>query len=245
MSNMFKANSRFSSLIDDIPTSNKKENKKENKNITYQEDKFNSFKSGRRDDNFRSYEDKERDREKYKKEKENEIKIQKEFEEREKERKKQELLSSNNFPELIKIIKNDNTTKGINMNFIEKINTKTEIKNNIDPDLVNLKPGWLLIKKDKNTGKIIMKNHPENTFFFEKELEKSENEICYDIVDSLVRLHEKRTEKYIELYGYDIWEKMFKFPNWNEDNYSDDEDENENEEYEEETNIYENEEYYN
>ena len=43
---------------------------------------------------------------------------------------------------------------------------------------------------------------------------------------------------YIELYGYDIWEKMFKFPNWNED-------ENENEEYEEETNIYENEEYYN
>ena len=38
---------------------------------------------------------------------------------------------------------------------------------------------------------------------------------------------------------------MFKFPNWNEDNYSDDEDENENEEYEEETNIYENEEYYN
>ena len=23
-----------------------------------------------------------------------------------------------------------------------------------------------------------------------------------------------RTKEYIDLYGYDIWENMFKFPNW-------------------------------
>ena len=252
MSNIFKTNSRFASLIDDIPEAKKKQEhkkkeykkeKKEEENIIYKEDKFNSFKSETKRDNFRPYDEKERER--YKKEKENEIKIQKEFEAREKERKKQESLSINNFPELCEDKKNT-IIKQNNMNFIEKIKNeiKMEIGNKNDPDLVKLKPGWILIKNDPKTGKSIIKNHPENTFFFEQEVEKLDKEISYEIIDSLVKLYEKRTEEYIELHGYDTWEKMYKFPNWQEENYSD-EDEIEYSEEDDCDILYENDEYYN
>ena len=168
-----------------------------------------------------------------------------EFEAREKERKKQESLSINNFPELGED-KKKTIIKQNNMNFIEKLNSENsneiDNKNDIDSDLVKIKPGWVLIKHDQKTGKTIRKNHPEDTFFFEQEVEKSDKEVVYDIIESLVKLHEKRTEEYIELNGYDTWEKMYKFPNWQEeDNYSDDD-----EYYEEDSYLlYENDEYYN
>jgi hypothetical protein len=245
MSNIFKTNSRFASLIDDISESKKKENRKEEEtNLSYKEDKFNSFKSERRSDNFRLYDEKER--EKYKKERENERKIQMEFEEREKERKKQELLNINNFPELV-VFKKNEIDKQNKMNFIEKINNENqiEIENNIDPDLVNLKPGWILIKNDPKTRKTIIKNHPENKFLFEKEVEKSDKEIAYYIIDSLVKLHEKRTEEYINVYGYDTWEKIYKFPNWDEEENNSESESDLDEDYEDNHDIYENDDYYN
>ena len=55
------------------------------------------------------------------------------------------------------------------------------------------------------------------------------------IADAVLELF--RRAEYIELYGYDTWEKMYKFPNWQEEeNYSDSEDETdeEEEEYEDE-----------
>ena len=71
MSNMFKSNSRFSSLMDDIPEQKKREHKKgkkeEDNKTGYIEEKFNTFKSDtfkseRRRDNFRPYDEKERER---------------------------------------------------------------------------------------------------------------------------------------------------------------------------------------
>ena len=57
-------------------------------------------------------------------------------------------------------------------------------------------------------------------------------------MNKLVNLHEKRTKEYIELYGYDTWEKMFKFPNWEEEeNYFDD-DEDEDEDVNNNDDIY-------
>ena len=36
-----------------------------------------------------------------------------------------------------------------------------------------------------------------------------------------MKLHEKRTNDYINEYGYDTWEKMFKRPNWREEELED------------------------
>ena len=36
----------------------------------------------------------------------------------------------------------------------------------------------------------------------------------YNVLYSLCNLYEKRTTEYIEMYGYDTWEKTFKFHNY-------------------------------
>jgi hypothetical protein len=219
MSNIFKSNSRFSALVDNLPAQ-KKENKKEY--ITESENKekhFNSFKSERpkderrRDTSFRPYDEKERERQKQ--ESEEELKAAKELKEKEKERLKQESLKIKNFPDLVDNSKKNNNNKN-SLNYIEKFKFKDEIKveNNKNQYLENLKPGWVLIKKDKTTGNTIMKYGPEVPF--SRVRVKTEREIGIDIINALVKLHQKRTEKYIKNYGYDEWERMFKFPDWRE-----------------------------
>ena len=46
---------------------------------------------------------------------------------------------------------------------------------------------------------------------------KSEQELAYNVLDSLVALYEKRDKEYINLWGYDEWEKTFKFQNYDYD----------------------------
>lgn len=220
MSNIFKTNSRFSSLIDDIPDKKKKENpSSENKG-----DRFNSFKSEKNENSrFRPNDDKQRERNRQ--EREERLKLKKEFEEQEKERKKMELLSMNNFPDLFGNINQEEDKKEIvqTNSYTEKLMKKNVdvVEKKIDPDLVNLKPGWILLKKDKMNNKIIRKIQPETVYKEEKE-EKEEKDIGIEIVNALVELHERRTNEFIEFNGYETWEKMFKSPNWqDEENYSD------------------------
>lgn len=138
-------------------------------------------------------------------------KIRKDFEKQEDDRKNLESLKIENFPELvIKKIENDIQLDISYIDKLKKIEEHTERV--IDIDLENLKPGWTLIKKDKLSGKIITKNHIQT----DKVSILKEEEIPINIFDELVELHQRRTEEYIELNGYDTWEKMFKFPNWRE-----------------------------
>jgi hypothetical protein len=214
MNNIFKSNSRFSCLIDDI-----QENKKNESKIN----KFNSFKSERRVDYL---ENNKKDR--YK-ERETKLREKKEFLELEKNKKIEESLHINNFPELITKKKPVNIDKKINTSFIElfKNNIDININNNLDPDINDLKPGHILIKIDPITREIITKTKPYDKVDLNKKIVvKSEKQICYETIDNLVKLHEKRTQEYIDLYGYDTWEKMFKFTNW-EENYSDSDSEEE------------------
>ena len=46
------------------------------------------------------------------------------------------------------------------------------------------------------------------------EIEKTEYDLVYDTYNFLVDLHDKRTEKYIDKWGYDEWDKMFSFTNY-------------------------------
>lgn len=221
MSNIFKSNSRFSVLVDDIPQ--KKNDSKKDKeqkrtyetNIENKDEVFNSFKSERpirAESRFRSLN--ERDKERYRLEREEEIKLKKEFEEREKERINKELLKIENFPDLVAIPMKKNTENNTNISYIEKLKKEDNIIINNDKDLENLKPGWVLLKRDPLTGETIIKHHSE-TFIKEKE-EKTEQEIMMDILNALADLYERRTQEYIENYGYDEWERMFKFPDWRE-----------------------------
>ena len=245
MSNIFKSNSRFSVLIDDIPEkkNNSKKDKEEKTSYeTPKNDHFNYFTSERpikTESRFRSFNEKEKER--YRLEREEEIKLQKELEEREKERINKELLKIENFPDLVAMPKKKNKENNTKISYIEKLKTEDKITN-VDCDLDDLKPGWVLLKRDPLTGETIIKNHPE-TCIKEKE-EKTDQEIMMDILNALADLYEKRTQEYIENYGYDEWERMFKFPDWRErEAYLEEMEEMENQtdesEYEDEDEEYE------
>jgi hypothetical protein len=230
MSNLFKSNSRFSCLIDEITPVKKDNKKKEIKEVKDKkrgEEKFNSFK--RIDDSFKRRIDSfkplsEKDMEKYRIEREMQEKIKKEMEDREIEIRNKKMLCMDYFPELNSVKrdikngdKNDENKKNSYIDVIKNPENIDNNKTNIDQDLVNLKPGWILFKRDPITRQTITKTHPAEQIGSFKKREKNDNEIANDIINALVLLHEKRTKDYIELYGYDTWEKMYKFPNWEEE----------------------------
>lgn len=194
MTNIFKSNSRFSSLMDELHTQNKevKRIKIADKKNTH----INSFKKS----------EYHRIKEKFKTsscEKKKEIKD-----------KNQNLLTIENFPTLIDSCKKNNINKvanSENMNYIDKLKKVNEPNSNIDSDLVNLKPGWVLFKVDKMTNKTIVKKHS-----IEKINKHTCKEPLINPIEVLAKLYEKRTQEYIEQFGYDEWEKFFKFPDWKE-----------------------------
>lgn len=233
MSNSFKSNSRFASLVEDIPPAkNEKEQKRDKEEKI--DNNTNSFvkqsDQERKFSPFRPLDESEKERRRLKRE--TEIREQKEFQEKEKDRIKSESLTinTNNFPELVADFKQDNiitNTKSYIVKLIQQ-NDNVDPTDNVDPndnvdqDLVDLKPGWVILKKNSLTGKTIIKKHPEKNIIKEelKYSEKNVEEEKYDekdIFDSLIELHEKRRQEYIDNYGYEEWERMFKFPNWKEE----------------------------
>ena len=129
--------------------------------------------------------------------------------------KKLKDLSIENFPDLNSQKENISSSKKSVISFLDKVKAKVvkeETNSEKDLDIENLKPGWILIKKDKETGKIITKS---KEIYNQNDYDSmSERDIGINIINSLVNLHNKRTEEYIKLWGYDEWEKMFRFPNY-------------------------------
>ena len=223
---MFKSNSRFSSLIDENDNHNKISDKKNNKqknNLSSDKNNklCNTLKSDKLNDDRKNNRFKLRDdiyNEYYIKEKE-----AKEKEAKEKERKQLEFSDINNFPDLLGNVKIAEIKKP-QLNYAKKlkhINETEIIDKNKEENLVDLQPGWILLKKEKKLYKAENKNI-ENM---------SEKEINEEIINSIIKSYEKRTAEFIDLNGYETWEKMFKFPNWqDENNYSDEETDEETDE---------------
>lgn len=255
MSNIFKNNSRFAGLVDydtnlqpvklikkmaqkeddgsnknqdtiKIPIELKKCENKSNVGFKRDENSFNSFKDNRvRERKYnRPLNDYElqKIREEYKAY--DEVKKQEEY------KKQEESLKIDNFPELNL---HNNENKIYEESYIEKLKSVIEVEpehTNLDPDLINLKDGWIIMKKDILTGKTIVKGNFEKV----KQCEITQKELTQKTIDGLVELHESRSQEYINLNGYDTWEKMFKCTNWQEweDKYKngfEDEDEDEDE----------------
>ena len=126
-----------------------------------------------------------------------------------KEIQKQKNFTPENFPDLVPSTKNTHTSLTGNtiLSFVDKV--KTIIPNNdINDNADYIRPGYIYITKDKITNKLI-KKYGESTYT------KKESDITiYNSIQKLVELYEKRTEEYIESWGYDEWEKMFRFPNY-------------------------------
>ena len=204
MNNIFQSNSRFAVLSDDFKEVKKE--KLENKDNSFKSD-GNSFKSDgnsfKSDGN--SFKSNFNDRNKNYSDK-----LEKKL--KEEERIKSESLAPESFPALVKTKTPTNITNSIS--FLDKLQTvaKDNTNDEIDLDYENLKPGWMLIKHDISTGETIIKSKhiPLET---SKPVVKTENEIIFEGIDALVKLNQKRTDEYIDLYGYDTWEKMFIFPN--------------------------------
>lgn len=223
MSNIFKTNSRFSSLFgEDKNVEKNDENKKFKKyeKNNFNEEKNNLFKYDKNENRYnrRKNDDEIRIR---REKREIEEKNNKELEKKEIERKIAQDMSINNFPELVPIC--DKPLSNNKMNFANILKNEETIcnegnidKENIDEEYMNLKPGWTLLKRDKITGKTIIKHKPTDREIEEEKTkrEKTDNEIAYDIAKRLAELYEKRTQEYIELWGYDEWERMFRFPNY-------------------------------
>ena len=80
---------------------------------------------------------------------------------------------------------------------------------NVEPIQNHIKPGWVEIKRDAKTRKIVTSVNP---------VANSDNNVSTNsennVLNALAYLYERRTNEYIELWGYDEWEKTFRFPNY-------------------------------
>ena len=209
MTNRFKENTRFASLIQDKPVINKKKEKNEQykieKNDQYKFEKNdNSFKNNYHRENnsfYKSY--KERREDIMKKVEEEEI-MKKAEEEKRKEEEKKVALAIESFPELLvnsKTVVVENTS-----NFLDKLKTFKKV----DTPVKNvLKQGWTELTLDKVTNSTIMVSNIEKNKYI-----KTVEDLAYDVLDHLVYLYEDRKATYIGSWGEDEWDRMFTFSNY-------------------------------
>jgi hypothetical protein len=245
MSNIFKSNSRIADLIDESEYDNKsrlglkygsgvRRNQipleKRQHNIGVDFNSFNSFKDNgfrerRQNNRHLSVREIQKLREEYKLEDE----AKKKFEKQEEERRIHESLKMDNFPDLV-LQKNEHN-QTFEESYIEKVKTLHEVESTTsnDPDLEKLKNGLIIITKDVSTGKIITKRK----MMPPRKVQRTEHELTQHIIGKLGELHERRTDEYIDLNGYDTWENMFKCKNWREweAHYEIDSDEDDHSEY--------------
>jgi hypothetical protein len=196
MSNTIKQNSRFASLMDDEqgPTRNEKPKPRADYSDRPQRNRYTDKYIG--GDQF--------DRNKQNQElriKANAA-LQLEF-------------TDENFPSIMSL--NTNKAKP-DLNYTDLFaglsNTEQPVDVVVEHNIETLAPGWASLKKDPTSNKIIWR---ENKTFNTNPVEKSENEIATEAFNALVELYNRRDEEYIDTWGYEDWERMFRFPNYDYD----------------------------
>jgi D-ribose pyranose/furanose isomerase RbsD len=208
MTNVFKVKSRFASLVEEEEIEEKNKNNKEKINKNESLEKNERLTSNTKYDNKKRQEyssssnntnNNNNNNNKFIDEKGKKVK----------EEQKKIVINDCNFP----VLSNEKISEKINENVSEKLNfidkVKTEMK--VEEEILNeeyIPPGYLVIKRDKNTNKIIRKYGEMPDYFNKKEITPSE------IIDKLVYLYEKRKEEYITLWGEEEYEKMFLFNNY-------------------------------
>jgi hypothetical protein len=206
MTNVFKVKSRFSSLMEqqEVEEKNNKEKTEKRESLEKNErvtsnTKYHDNKKRQEYSSINNNNNNNNNNNKFIDEKEKKVK----------EEQKKIIINDCNFPILSNEKISEKTSKNVSekLNFIDKV--KTEIK--IEEEILNeeyIPPGYLVIKRDRNTNKIVRKYGEMPDYFNKKEITPSE------IIDKLVYLYEKRKEEYITLWGEEEYERMFLFNNY-------------------------------
>jgi hypothetical protein len=192
MSNTFKQNSRFSALIDDnaAPPKNEKPKPRGDYSDRPQRNRYT--------DKYSSKDQFDRNGQNQ----ESRIKANAAL---------QLELTDENFPSIMPPTTNKVKT---DLNYTELF---TSLSNNqptkvvVDANIETLPPGWVSLKKDPASNKIIWR---ENKSKNADPVEKSENELATEALDALIELYDMRDEDYIDTWGYEDWERTFRFPNY-------------------------------
>lgn len=209
MIKQLNSNSRFSVLFEDLSNKNNKSNET-NKKPKLDEKKENSF---LREDtsSFKKNYNRDFETKAQKERREKNEKAQKERDEKKREEENKKNLAPECFPDLINKEKQCQNNTSHTMNYLKASNT---IVPKIIENQNNIKPGWVEIKRDpKNIGKLIY-TYGVNTNENNVSTSDSEKKSDYPVLEALVKLYNDRTKEYIDMWGYDTWEKMFRFPNY-------------------------------
>lgn len=135
---------------------------------------------------------------------------------------KENVLDISFFPELGKKNKASNTMPVISPpSYIDHVKQENILKKDTVCDLDSLPEGWVQLQQGSKHSV-----HRDAT---------KPNNMC--ILNALCDKYEKRTEEYIDLYGYDIWENLFQFPIQPQMNADDEDEDEDEEEYEDEYDI--------
>lgn len=192
MSNTFKQNSRFSALIDDnaAPPRNEKPKPRGDYSDRPQRNRYT--------DKYSSKDQFDRNGQNQ----ESRIKANAAL---------QLELTDENFPSIMPPTTNKVKT---DLNYTElftSLSNTQPTKVVVDANIETLPPGWVSLKKDPASNKIIWR---ENKSKNADPVEKSENELATEALDALVELYDMRDEEYIDTWGYEDWERTFRFPNY-------------------------------
>jgi len=192
MSNTFKQNSRFSALIDDNAALPKNEKPKPRGDYSDRPQR------NRYTDKYSSKDQFDRNGQNQ----ESRIKANAAL---------QLELTDENFPSIMPPTTNKVKT---DLNYTElftSLSNTQPTKVVVDANIETLPPGWVSLKKDPASNKIIWR---ENKSKNADPVEKSENELATEALDALVELYDMRDEEYIDTWGYEDWERTFRFPNY-------------------------------
>lgn len=192
MSNTFKQNSRFSALIDDnaAPPKNEKPKPRGDYSDRPQRNRYT--------DKYSSKDQFDRNGQNQ----DSRIKANAAL---------QLELTDENFPSIMPPTTNKVKT---DLNYTElftSLSNTQPTKVVVDANIETLPPGWVSLKKDPASNKIIWR---ENKSKNADPVEKSENELATEALDALVELYDMRDEEYIDTWGYEDWERTFRFPNY-------------------------------
>jgi hypothetical protein len=238
--NVFKP-SRFDFLNEqsssEKKTKNMNSNKEERNNLKEEGNHFKNDYSKKSNDNY-NYNNKYENKEKREKREEYEKKKR----QNEKDQENMKNLTKDNFPELINEYGKDNQESSQHVEEIKKdqpisyINKVTQVSIK-EEKIETVQPGWVEIKLDPKTPRKIIYNYGKNvngkTDLINKEIE-TKRKTEYEVLEALVNLHNKRTQEYIDMWGYETWEKLYRYQNYDYDYFDRlDEEYEEYEEYEE------------
>lgn len=124
-------------------------------------------------------------------------------------------LSIDNFPELVSVEKKINPINQQGSTFLEKVGIKKEKVQNIKEEEYDIPYGWVLIKRDKKSNRMVLKYNADYEADEKKKKDQEENKeykkklYSQEVINALVDLHLKRTQEYIDNWGYDEYERMF------------------------------------